>query len=72
MLLTFGGSAAERALEAEVARWRAVDFPSLETWQVTAYPQGSEPSTPASSANVRIQRRHYIFDVQFPGSAQVN
>ena len=66
MLLTFGESAAERTLEAEVARWRALDFPSLETWQVTAYPQGSEPSTLASSANVRIQRRHYIFDVQLP------
>jgi protein-L-isoaspartate(D-aspartate) O-methyltransferase len=68
MLLTFGGSAAERALEAEVARWRALDFPSLETWQVTAYPHGNEPPTPLSPASVRIQRRRYIFDVQFPGA----
>jgi protein-L-isoaspartate(D-aspartate) O-methyltransferase len=66
MLLIFGGSAAETALEAEVARWRALDFPSLETWQVTAYPRGSEPPEPISPANVRIERRHYTFDVQFP------
>jgi protein-L-isoaspartate(D-aspartate) O-methyltransferase len=66
MLLIFGGSTAETALEAEVARWRALDFPSLETWQVTAYPRGSEPPVPVSPANVRIQRRHYTFDVGFP------
>jgi hypothetical protein len=65
MLLIFGGSAADRALEAEVARWRALDFPSLETWQVTAYPRGNEPHEPVSPANVRIQRRHYVFDVAF-------
>jgi protein-L-isoaspartate(D-aspartate) O-methyltransferase len=67
MLLIFGGSAAERALEAEVARWRALDFPPLEAWQVTAYPRGSEPPAPLSLRHLRIARRHYIFDVLLPG-----
>jgi hypothetical protein len=67
MLLSFGGSAAERALESAVARWRALDFPPLETWQVTAYPSGSEPPALEASSNVRIQRRHYVFEVGFPG-----
>jgi hypothetical protein len=66
ILLTFGGSAADAALDAEVARWRALGFPSLESWQVTASPRGSEPPTPTSVASVRIQRRHYTFDVRFP------
>jgi protein-L-isoaspartate(D-aspartate) O-methyltransferase len=74
ILLIFGGSTAERALEEEVARWRALDFPPLESWRVTAYPRGSEPPTPPtppSPAHVRVARRHYIFDVTLPGGAQV-
>jgi hypothetical protein len=67
LLLLFGGSGAERALEEEVARWRALDFPPLESWQVMAYPRGSEPPSPASPAHVRIERRHYVFDVSLPG-----
>jgi protein-L-isoaspartate(D-aspartate) O-methyltransferase len=66
ILLTFGGSVADAALDAEVARWRALGFPSLESWQVTASPRGSEPPTPISAVSVRIQRRRYTFDVQFP------
>jgi protein-L-isoaspartate(D-aspartate) O-methyltransferase len=65
VLLIFGGSAAERELEEEVARWHALDFPPLESWRITAYPRGSEPSA-ASPASVRIVRNHYVFDIQFP------
>src|SRR6185312_4375619 len=54
MLLTFGGSAADAALDAEVARWRALGFPSLESWQVTAYPNGSEQLKASSPSGVRI------------------
>jgi protein-L-isoaspartate(D-aspartate) O-methyltransferase len=66
VLLIFGGSAAERALEEEVARWRALGFPPLESWQVTAYPRGSEPATQPEPESVHIERKHYVFDVQFP------
>jgi protein-L-isoaspartate(D-aspartate) O-methyltransferase len=65
MLLIFGGSAADAALDAEVARWRVLGFPSLESWQVTAYPNGSEQLEASSPSGVRIQRRHYVFDVRF-------
>jgi hypothetical protein len=72
VLLIFGGSAAERALEEEVARWRALGFPPLESWQVTAYPRGSEPATQPEPESVHIERKHYVFDVQFPnGEAEV-
>jgi protein-L-isoaspartate(D-aspartate) O-methyltransferase len=70
MLLIFGGSAAERVLEAEVMRWRALDFPPLESWEVTAYPRGSEPPAPLSLRQLRIARRHYIFDVLLPGGEE--
>jgi len=70
ILLTFGGSAAERALEEDIVRWRALHFPPLESWQVTAYPRGSEPPAPSSLMNVRIARRHYVFDVQLPNNGQ--
>jgi protein-L-isoaspartate(D-aspartate) O-methyltransferase len=67
VLLIFGGPAAERALEEDMARWRAIHYPSLETWQVTAYPHGTEPPALSSPYSVRIERRHFVFDVQLPG-----
>lgn len=63
VLLTFGGSAAERILEAEGPVWQKSSFQPLERWQVTAYPNSEAALPPVPSGTARLNRRHFTYDV---------
>lgn len=63
VLLTFGGSAAERILEAEGPVWQKSSFQPLERWRVTAYPNSGAALPPLLSGTARLIRRHFTYDV---------
>lgn len=71
-LLCYGTPAAERALEAELTRWRGVSLPPMQTWSLTAYPVHAVDGIPPLAAGaVRLVRRHVVFDIT-PGTPGAN
>jgi len=63
-LLAYGGPAAERLVEDEAARWEGTRLPPLESWRVAAYPRaGAEPPPEPPPGAVRLERRHFAFDI---------
>lgn len=68
VLLTFGGSAAERILDAEGPVWQKSSFEPLERWSISAYPNGMAPLAPPSMLGAtRIVRRYFTYDVVTSG-----
>lgn len=68
-LLCYGSPPAERALEAELARWRSISVAPMEQWRVVAYPASDSSVPPVPSPTVvRLARRHFVFDVDTSGT----
>jgi protein-L-isoaspartate(D-aspartate) O-methyltransferase len=61
VLLSFGGKAAERMLEAESAEWQRETLLPLEQWRVTARPRTDAEPAPGG---LRLVRRHFVYDIE--------
>ncbi|MBF6591005.1 MAG: methyltransferase domain-containing protein [Ktedonobacterales bacterium] len=64
VLLIFGGTAAEHALQREMAAWQTTRASPLDQWQVTAHPRDAIQGIAMPDGAVRLVRRHYVFDIQ--------
>lgn len=64
LLFTFGGAAAERALEAETATWQRARMLPLDRWRITARPLAAAIAVPPPAGAVRLARRHFAFDIE--------
>lgn len=63
ILLSFGGHAADRRLDAEYAYWQSHPTPPIETWRVEAIPLAAAAAPPPEPGVLRVRRRHYAFDI---------
>lgn len=64
MLISFGGSRAERLVLEETARWQATRRVPVERWRITAWPHYTGVEPPPPPANVHRQiRRYFTYDI---------
>ncbi len=67
LLLSFGGKAAERILEAENAEWQQARLLPLDRWRVTAR-RRTDRESPVS-AGLHFTRRHFIYEINATAEA---
>jgi protein-L-isoaspartate(D-aspartate) O-methyltransferase len=65
ILLTFGGTAAERQLTEAWTRWQSSRMLPMDAWHVTAYPTCAAPATPPPGYTARHIHPHYTYDIRF-------
>lgn len=70
MLVSFGGTEAERQVMEETARWQTTRRIPLEQWRIAAWPHftGTEPPPPPLPSGVYRQvRRYFTYDIAIGG-----
>ena len=63
MLLTFGGTAAERILEDEAKHWAATAQAPIERARIVARPRATLAEAPLPDGATRLARRNFAFDI---------
>jgi protein-L-isoaspartate(D-aspartate) O-methyltransferase len=64
MLVSFGGSAAERQIIEEAERWQTTRHIPLERWRITAWPHYTGMKPPQLQAGIyRQMRRYFTYDI---------
>jgi protein-L-isoaspartate(D-aspartate) O-methyltransferase len=68
MLVSFGGSEAERQIAREAAQWQKTRRIPVERWRITAWPHfgGMEPPPPPNGT-YRQLRRYFTYDIRIGG-----
>ena len=64
LLLSFGGGAAEQALDALTRQWQTAGTPPIHDWRLSAYPRFVGEVPPPGEGALRITRRHFVFDLR--------
>jgi protein-L-isoaspartate(D-aspartate) O-methyltransferase len=68
MLVSFGGTEAERQVLEEAARWDATRRIPIERWHITAWPHYTGMELPPQRARVYRQvRRYFTYDIAMDG-----